>query len=740
MGADGVDLLLGQAVRQRQAAVVLDVLPQFFYVLGRRGTVGVTVLRQPADEIIQLRGIHAHLCGEGVYPLLVGIGVGIQLGFGVGQLLFGGIQLRQAVIILLQPGLVLGLAFLKLFAGGFQLGGVGSQFFLARLQLRFGITQLGFGIGQLSRAVVELCFVGGQFVQAVQILALTVIDFFLAVGQLLSAVGQFGGSISQLLVGFGLGVVVLGPGVVKLSACVGDDAVIPRFAPRIGNGFDVGLDRVDVGLVDVAQAVLFKRAGGGQVDLGVGLVGKILLWDVENQLDCAIAHAGGLALEAEIVGVVYDAHDGILGCVELGVKVLVGFAHHQSGADGIGLLLSGAGFYDALAGCLRQAALDEIEPVDGVIVRRGQAVCSADDGVTVCFNQQVCRVTRLHLAHTIDPAERRDVLVGQAQGGDNAQVVEVAIVHITFHRLFHVDGCGVEPGQKADAQCHDGKHGGKTADGIFKRPQGIFAIAACHLPFDPFHGGGVGVHGLIDHPAAVDAYDPVRHGGQGAVVGDDDDGAALFAAGGLQQRQHLLAGFVVQRAGGFIAQQDLRVFGQCAGDGNALLLTARKLRREVVFAVRQTDLLQYGIGVQRVTADLGRKLNIFARSQVLHQIVKLEHKTDIVAAVGGQAFFVKAADSLAVQQNGALVTGIHAAQHIEHGGFARARGAQDHAELAFLNFKAHMVGRRDAGLAHLVIFTHVVKQHKRLRHAKTLLFYRYRFSIADLAENVVKDF
>ena len=649
MGADGVDLLLGQAVRQRQTAVVLDGLPQFFYVLGRRGTVGVTVLRQPADEIIQLRGIHAHLCGEGVYPLLVGIGVGIQLGFGVGQLLFGGIQLRQAVIILLQPGLVLSLAFLKLFAGGFQLGGVGSQFFLSCLQLRFSVPQLGFGIGQLSRTVVELCFVGGQFVQAVQIPAFSVVDFFLAVGQLLSAVGQFGGGISQLLVGFGLSVVVLGPGVVKLSACVGDDAVIPRFAPRIGNGFDIGLDRVDVGLVDVAQAVLFKRAVGGQVDFGVGFVGEILLWDVENQLDCAVAHAGGLTLEAEIVGVVYDAHDGILGRVELGVKVLVGFAHHQSGADGIGLLLlSGAGFYDALAGCLRQAALDEIEPVDGVIVRRGQAVCAADDGVTVYFNQQVCRVTRLHLAHTIDPAERRDVLVGQAQGGDNAQVVEVAIVHITFHRLFHVDGCGVEPGQKADAQCHDGKHGGKTADGIFKRPQGIFAIAACHLPFDPFHGGGVGVHGLIDHPAAVDAYDPVRHGGQGAVVGDDDDGAALFAAGGLQQRQHLLAGFVVQRTGGFIAQQDLRVFGQCAGDGNALLLTARKLRREVVFAVCQTDLLQHGVGVQRVTADLGRKLNIFARSQVLHKIVKLEYKADVVAAVGGQAFFVKAADSLAV--------------------------------------------------------------------------------------------
>ena len=82
--------------------------------------------------------------------------------------------------------------------------------------------------------------------------------------------------------------------------------------------------------------------------------------------------------------------------------------------------------------------------------------------------------------------------------------------------------------------------------------------------------------------SALDLDDPVRHGRQGRVVGNDDDGAPCFAAGALEQGQHLLAGFVVQRTGGLIAEQELGVLGQRPGNGNALLLAARKLGREVV--------------------------------------------------------------------------------------------------------------------------------------------------------------
>lgn len=84
-------------------------------------------------------------------------------------------------------------------------------------------------------------------------------------------------------------------------------------------------------------------------------------------------------------------------------------------------------------------------------------------------------------------------------------------------------------------------------------------------------------------------------------MGNDDDGAPCFAAGALEQGQHLLAGLVVQRTGGLIAEQELWVLGQRPGNGNALLLAARKLGREVVEPLAQTHAFQRGGGVQRIT-------------------------------------------------------------------------------------------------------------------------------------------
>ena len=110
LGADGIHLLLRQASGDGQTAVILDGLPQFFHRLGRLGAVGIAVLGQPADKRIHLGRIHSQLFSKGCYPLLVGGLVGVQLGLGVGQLLFGGFNLCQAVVVLFQSGFVLSLA------------------------------------------------------------------------------------------------------------------------------------------------------------------------------------------------------------------------------------------------------------------------------------------------------------------------------------------------------------------------------------------------------------------------------------------------------------------------------------------------------------------------------------------------------------------------------------------------------------------------------------------------------
>ena len=95
---------------------------------------------------------------------------------------------------------------------------------------------------------------------------------------------------------------------------------------------------------------------------------------------------------------------------------------------------------------------------------------------------------------------------------------------------------------------------------------------------------------------ALHLNDAVGHGCQGCVVGDDDDGAARLAAGALQQGQHLFAGLVVQRTGRLIAEQELRIFGEGARNGDALLFAAGKLGREVVQPLAEPTLSSVALG------------------------------------------------------------------------------------------------------------------------------------------------
>ena len=63
---------------------------------------------------------------------------------------------------------------------------------------------------------------------------------------------------------------------------------------------------------------------------------------------------------------------------------------------------------------------------------------------------------------------------------------------------------------------------------------------------------------------------------------NDDDRFSGAAAGVLQELEHLLSRDVVECACRLVAQQDFRVFCQCAGDRNALLFTAVKLGGKIV--------------------------------------------------------------------------------------------------------------------------------------------------------------
>ena len=93
---------------------------------------------------------------------------------------------------------------------------------------------------------------------------------------------------------------------------------------------------------------------------------------------------------------------------------------------------------------------------------------------------------------------------------------------------------------------------------------------------------------LLDAPVAQHQHS-VGHVGDDRVVGDEDGGRAEFAVNALDRLEHEHAGLAVERAGRFVAQQDVRLLRNGARDGDALLLAARKLRREMVQPFAQAD-------------------------------------------------------------------------------------------------------------------------------------------------------
>ena len=119
-------------------------------------------------------------------------------------------------------------------------------------------------------------------------------------------------------------------------------------------------------------------------------------------------------------------------------------------------------------------------------------------------------------------------------------------------------------------------------------------------------------------------------------MGDEDAGHALgreLADGD----EHLLLGLRIERGGDFVEQHDLRVHGERAGDGDTLLLTARKLTRIAVRLLRQSD-----FGQQAASALLHlspillqnmdrRHHHVLQSGLVRKQVVLLEHDPDLAA-------------------------------------------------------------------------------------------------------------
>lgn len=97
---------------------------------------------------------------------------------------------------------------------------------------------------------------------------------------------------------------------------------------------------------------------------------------------------------------------------------------------------------------------------------------------------------------------------------------------------------------------------------------------------------------LFYHHAPIHEHDPVGHiPGKVHLVGNDDH-RGLAVCQFAQHPQHLSGQLGVQRTGGLVKAEDIRVQCQRPGNGHPLLLSAGQLVRIVPRPRRQPHLLQ----------------------------------------------------------------------------------------------------------------------------------------------------
>ena len=85
--------------------------------------------------------------------------------------------------------------------------------------------------------------------------------------------------------------------------------------------------------------------------------------------------------------------------------------------------------------------------------------------------------------------------------------------------------------------------------------------------------------------------------GGARIVGDHQNGFVEFAVEPVHEFQYFLSRGFVEIAGGFVGNQDRRIGGDGAGDGNSLLLAAGELARLVMHALGQSDHCERHLGM-----------------------------------------------------------------------------------------------------------------------------------------------
>ncbi len=141
---------------------------------------------------------------------------------------------------------------------------------------------------------------------------------------------------------------------------------------------------------------------------------------------------------------------------------------------------------------------------------------------------------------------------------------------------------------------------------------------------------------LRDDVAVAELQDAVGDRRERLVVRDEDDRRARLVVHLAQHLEHELAGAEVQVAGRLVAEDQLGRLGERACHGDALLLAAGELRREVAGPLGEADLGEElrGVEIRAVAVALGEfegEADVLLGGQRRDQVEELEDEADVLA-------------------------------------------------------------------------------------------------------------
>ena len=149
-------------------------------------------------------------------------------------------------------------------------------------------------------------------------------------------------------------------------------------------------------------------------------------------------------------------------------------------------------------------------------------------------------------------------------------------------------------------------------------------------------------------------------------------------------------GFLIEVAGGLISQNDRCGGNQGSANGHPLLLTTRQRKhvplRSGGINAQPGEVVNAGLGVDQA--------QVLQRSQIVDEVVVLEHQRNLVFAVTGVPGF---GNIIAAKPDGPLTGCIESRQQVQHGGLARTGRTDDRVERALFevigDVAQHPLGR-----------------------------------------------